>query len=234
MDNNETQQPFFGKSLKIIGGLFFFMLVGVMLIAYSTPHNVTEADIQRAKDKDHATIKEATDKNPSPQKMDGKLGPVIVYTLNATEEGKWAHFSFETGEFSSDEKIKRDTLDWDIAFSRAKIVTNGGITNPKGKAGLALAKSFDFASVVEAPKDGYLPDQPAENVTRARNPIIEKWYDYNFWKHRLSPLGTVYIMRTANGGYAKFQILDYYCEKIPACYTIKYQYDGRGKASFKE
>ena len=234
MDNNETQQPFFGRSLKIIGGLFLFMMIGVMLISFSTPHTVTEADIQKKKENNLAIIKEATDKNPKPQDMSGKLGPVIVYTLNATEEGKWAHFSFETGNFFASEGIMRDALDWDIAFSRAKVVTNGGVTNPKGKAGLALATTFNFASVTEAPKDGYIADQPAENVSRASNPVIEKWYDYNFWKHLLTPLGTVYIMRTANGGHAKFQILEYYCEKIPACYTIKYQYDGRGEASFTE
>jgi len=115
---------------------------------------------------------------------------------------------------------------------RAKIVMNGGATNPNGKAEIASINTNDFLSVTAVPKIKFEADYTSRNIAETKNPVLDKWYQYDFWTHRLTPLKEVYILRTAKGDYVKFQIVDYYCGKIAGCYAIRYVYQGSGSTSF--
>ena len=177
-------------------------------------------------------VQETLEKNPEPRDLSGTLSEPIVYTINATKKGVWVHFSFSTMSVNYSPKINRDSTDWDIAFHRAKIVTNGGATNPKGNTAVALASTADFDSIIEAPVSGYVVDQPTANPREYKNPVLDPWYVYDFWTHKLTPQKAVYVIKTTNGDYVKMLILDYYCGTIAACYTIKYVFQGQGTRSF--
>jgi hypothetical protein len=65
--------------------------------------------------------------------------------------------------------------------------------------------------------------------TEVRNGALERWYEYSWMSHRLKPNGHVYAVRTADGKYAKIEILSYYCvDGSPGCLTFRYVYAGDG------
>jgi hypothetical protein len=58
---------------------------------------------------------------------------------------------------------------------------------------------------------------------------IASWYRYGFFTHILSPKPHVWAVRTADGRYAKIQIVGYYCPgPRPGCPTFRYVYQGDG------
>ncbi len=168
-----------------------------------------------------------------PVEVGNRTTPVITYTLDASDIEKWVFFDFSRG--SVIEKMERDSLDWDIAFKRAKLLTNGGATNKEGKGGalaVNLAKIHEVASVPEgtAFETDYRPYKKPERENRA----LVKWFKYNYINHRLEPKPEVYVIRTADGRFAKMKILSYYCqgEKV-GCYTFQYLYQGKETVSLR-
>jgi hypothetical protein len=88
-----------------------------------------------------------------------------------------------------------------------------------------------FEEVIEAPIDGWHATVAASDST---NPAIERWYDYGFLSHLLTPRPRVYAVRTADGRYAKLKILSYYCPGAsPGCMTFRYVFQGDGSRSFE-
>ncbi len=208
-------------------------LVSFFVWQFSGPAIKSNEDMDIARAKEEAVIKQFLDKNPEPKDLTGTLGPELQYIVDATVLEKWAHFSFSKGTVFYNKKIAKYSLDWDIAFRRAKIVTNGGATNPDGKAEVASIKTGDFSSVASVPKNmEFQPDYTEQKIVETKNPVLDKWYKYDFWTHQLTPLNEVYVARTAKGNYVKFQIIDYYCGDVAGCYTIKYVYQGTGSDSF--
>jgi len=106
------------------------------------------------------------------------------------------------------------------------VVTNGG----EGYAGQggALAISVPWDSVTVAPTQGYTIT--SGNFDRgAATPALDHWYRYSFFAHTLEPEDETYVIRTAEGRYAKLRILSYYCPgAIPGCLTMQYGYQGDG------
>jgi hypothetical protein len=65
-----------------------------------------------------------------------------------------------------------------------------------------------------------------------RNPAIASWYDYGYFSHVLSPKPHVWAVRTADGRYAKLEIVGYYCwGGRPGCPTFRYVYQGDGSTA---
>jgi hypothetical protein len=102
-------------------------------------------------------------------------------------------------------------LDWDIAFNATNIYLNGGISGPGQAAGQVLTGIFD--EVVEAPKSGYSID---EEAALALSPAAgNAWYIYNDG-NSMPPFailmipGRVVHVKTADGGFAKIELLSYY------------------------
>lgn len=146
-----------------------------------------------------------------------------TYTVDARAPGRWVFFRFSDGSTV----VEPGHSEWDLAFRRFHIIVNGGPGFPGGGGALALGEV-----PLEAP-----PDLPAEGYVgtegtlgeQPRHPVLEGWYRYSFLTHLLTPRPLTYAVRTADGRYAAFRILSYYCPGAePGCLTIRYSYRGDG------
>ena len=54
------------------------------------------------------------------------------YTVDARNKVEWAFLDIDSGSIVSS---TFEDLDWDLAFRRTKLLTNGGITNSEGSVG---------------------------------------------------------------------------------------------------
>ena len=138
------------------------------------------------------------------------VGPVL-YTLDATSAEAWRNFSFRLGAVVDGHG--------DLAFKRYAIVAGPG-------AGILDLGETAFGQVRTVPADGYLAN---EGAAEPRNPAIASWYTYGFFTHVLSPKPHVWAVRTADGRYAKLEMVAYYCPgPQPGCPTFRYVYQGDG------
>ena len=167
--------------------------------------------------------------NPEPNDVGENLTGEITYTINAFSLKDWVYFDFSKGAVVS--ISDRTSSDWDMGFRRAKIISNSGASNPSGRGGIAAIENAEFVSVMEAPESGYMIDI-SKNALETENPVIDRWYLYNYMTHELKPKKNIYIIRTADGKYVKIQIMKFYCEGLAGCYTIKYVYQGNGSRRF--
>ena len=160
---------------------------------------------------------DVTAPNPAPV-GDTLVGPA-TYTVDATDALRWTFLDFSRNAVVADP----GPLDWDLAFRRFEIIANGG-TGFAGQGGVADLGPVPFDSVREAPASGY--QGTARDST---NPGVGKWYRYGYSSHLLDPKGNTYAVRTADGRYAKFGIVGYYCGEVRSgCFTIRYAYQGDG------
>lgn len=158
---------------------------------------------------------------PFPVEVDSALVGPRTYTIDASATAPWAGFDFSRGSAVP----VTDAGGWDIAFRRFNVMTNGG-RGFAGTAGVVDLGVVPFESVREAPATGYVTGDAGRDSTNA---AIERWYDYGFTSHVLRTKGHVYAIRTADGRYAKLQILSYYCPgALPGCITFRYVYQGNG------
>lgn len=137
-------------------------------------------------------------------------------TVDARNSRVWRFFDLERGTVLE----PPDTGGWDLAFRRFHIMAADGIRD--------LATT-DFDSVEAVPASGYLP-----NISRSDtvNPAIARWYSYGILTHLLESRRRVYAVRTREGGYAKLQILSYYCPGArPGCLTFRYYYPAPASGS---
>ncbi|MGV7220530.1 MAG: HmuY family protein [Nitrospinales bacterium] len=149
--------------------------------------------------------------------------------INASSDKDWAYFDFSRGK-----QVKihdRSSLEWDLAFRRGKILTNGGATNKFGKAAILEIGEVDFDTVAEVPTDKYVQD--VSTRTETENPALLKWYKYNYFTHKLTAKKAIYSVRTADNKYAKVQFMGFYCANDEAgCIKMKYVYQDDSTNSF--
>jgi hypothetical protein len=147
------------------------------------------------------------------------VGPV-TYTIDASAPEIWKFFDFSRGSLVENPM----PIEWDLAFRRFGIITNGG-EGFQGNAGAIDLGPVDFDAVTTLPFEGYEGSVAARDSV---NPALERWYDYGFTSHLLTPKPRVYAIRTADGRFAKLEILSYYCPgALPGCVTFRYLYQGR-------
>ena len=157
------------------------------------------------------------------------MSPRVVM-INASSEDNWVYFDFSRGDVV---KIQDPTsLEWDLAFRRSKVISNGGATNKFGKAGLVdLGNSAEFNQITEAPLNDYIQDSATR--TETENPILLKWYRYNYLTHKLTPKSNTYAVKTADEKFAKIKFLNFYCaNKETGCIQMQYVYQASGSNKF--
>lgn len=157
--------------------------------------------------------------------------PVLVpwvegeVTVDSRTRTGWVAFDFSRGSIVTDAKI--DVPNWDIAFQRYRVRTNSGTTNPHGKAG---AIRYDGEAPGQAPEDGYAVDEwegyAYDQISH--NKTFRRWYRYSPFASGLVPRDYEYVIRTADGGYARFRFISYDCPAATGggqgCVTFRYGY----------
>jgi hypothetical protein len=156
------------------------------------------------------------------------LGTKIT-VINASSADKWIYFDFSRGKVV--DIHDKTSLEWDLAFRRSKVISNGGATNKFGKAGLINLGSLSFDQVADVPLDNYTPDTPTK--TETENSILLKWYSYNYLTHKLSAKPNTYAVKTADSKYVKVKFLNFYCaNKETGCIKMQYVYQNNGSNQF--
>jgi hypothetical protein len=165
---------------------------------------------------------------PVPRPPSNMLATQVI-TINASSEKEYVYFDFSVGK--PVRILDPSSLEWDLAFRRGKIISNGGASSKFGKAGLFDMSDIDFEEVTQVPTGEYVQDIATK--TETENPVLLKWYNYNYLSHKLTAKKNIYAVRTADGKFAKFQFLSFYCEnKEAGCVKIRYVYQGNGSNSF--
>ena len=221
------------KWLKIFLAVNLVALLGVFVWELGPTFKSGE-EIGQIREDQAKAVGIAIEKNAGPADQTGKLNDELEYVIDATTPNVWVHLDFSKRAIFVTEEVQRESAEWDIAFRRAKIVTNGGATRKEGNAGIVAVAGDDFEAITSAPLEGYFEDQASDNPYETKNPILDKWYQYDFWTHQLKPKRVIYVVRTTDSHYAKVQIVNYYCDKAAGCYTLKYKYQGKDSRSFVE
>lgn len=131
---------------------------------------------------------------------------------------EWTYFSFAKGDFVTvDQENYASDMNWDIAFLRYYIRTNGGKSG-KGQGAVLDTKETKFDAVTTIPSTGFITDDniniiegsgmPPKYRTDAGNPAFTI-KESSGWATFTPPTGpwvynnNVFIIRTADGQYAK-------------------------------
>lgn len=133
-------------------------------------------------------------------------------TVDASVNEAWVYLDLDARrELPVDEALT--TQDWDLAFQRFKIISNGGVSGPGGVAAAALTGT-SFEALTRAPESGFQADETdgTDENSDLDSAFLkgEGWYYYDLGKHRLTARETVYVVRTTDGGYFKLKLLGYY------------------------
>ncbi|MBK6683015.1 MAG: HmuY family protein [Deltaproteobacteria bacterium] len=155
-------------------------------------------------------------------KLDEQLPPGVV-EVRFPMRG-YGYLNITSGEVTPTEP---DTsLEWDLAFSGPAWQTNGG-EGRIGKGGARLARAgSSFDDLTTAPTSGYTLDRlilypgPPGSPRYVGNQALNEWYDYDEINHLAVPKDVVYLIRKADGGYAKMQILAY--DEVNRTYRLKF------------
>ncbi len=166
-------------------------------------------------------------------------------SINAAAFDKWVYFSFETDTIVTVADFS-NSLEWDIAFHRSDIRLNCG-NSGKGKGGCLSMGKVSFDDVTEAPADGtyeldatmkVLKNYDLANMVEVDEPanlLMSQWVTRSGMSNT-GPLYTVnnniYIVRTANGRYAKVWLNGYLKEGKGGFITMKYAFQKDGSRKF--
>ncbi len=162
---------------------------------------------------------------PQPVEIGDRLLGPVTYTIDASSPDVWQYFDFSRGSVVP----PGDPLGWDLAFRRFHIIANGG-AGFAGQGGIRELQHTPFDSVPVAPDTGYTASSARGDST---NTAIAHWYAYSWTSHILRPRPSTWIVRTADGRYARLQILSYYCPGAePGCVTFRFVYAGAGGRAF--
>ena len=173
--------------------------------------------------------------------------------LNASQ-GKWVYYSFEKNAIV-EVADPQNSLDWDIAFFAYFAKLNGGASG-KGKAGVAKVPGDDFSAPIATLPSEYIQDVKGTmsygnypNLTEKEDTFsafLSGGFDTKTgfvslnpnnrqgsggkWPSVYAPTKFVYVIRTAKGAYAKFQVTDFYNDKVQAnCPSFQYILSEDGK-----
>jgi len=150
----------------------------------------------------------------------GEPPDIAQYTIDARSREDWVYFSFPLGTTVS---TSQENLDWDLAFRRTDILTNGGETNLQGQAG---AVDLDRVPLDEAatPSGGFLQDVTTED-RGLENPALHSWYNYDWTSHIITSKNHTYALRISTGEVVLLTFVSYYCDDgSSACVTFRYRH----------
>lgn len=144
-------------------------------------------------------------------------------TLDARDEERWVSLDVATGRVRDGRPAG-----WDLAARRFDVIVNGGPALP-GDAAVARAPG-PAAEGTEPPDAGDWVGTERNEDGDLRHPLLEDWYEYDFFSHLLTPRSRTYVLRTTRGELVELRFLSYYCPGPDAgCVTLRFAPLGRGE-----
>lgn len=104
--------------------------------------------------------------------------------------------------------------DWDLALSGTRIRTNSG-TSGGQQGGAIVSTATSLLELASVPAGTVAVDETLDyagqtgTVQVSGNPALKAWYDYNSATHVVTPKNLIYVVRTADGRFAKLKIRSY-------------------------
>ncbi|GJL78157.1 MAG: hypothetical protein NPINA01_11460 [Nitrospinaceae bacterium] len=195
------------KTLKV----FAFLLVATVLF-----HTILNGMLDNIEDFETVAL--------PPKKLNIIKTSNPTLTIDATSKNRWTLVNFSSGKTYhvtdlDEQKDELARLDWDMGFQRTKIVTNSGVTNPKGTVGVMNLGLVDFNSILEVPDVDFMQD--SRSFGKRVNKALTGWYNYRTRTHNIESKKNVYIVKTSSNQFLKMRILNYYCTKnAEDCRTV--------------
>lgn len=157
---------------------------------------------------------------------DDTPGEARKVTLDVTGKDAWVYFSFANGQVTPDNPS--ESLEWDVAFQRYNLKTNGGTSGPGQGAASDLGdlslETTKSATVSKWTADAVIEDARTGDE-QSMNAVLSGWYSYHFGKHELVSKYVLYAIKAADGRVALFKIYDYYDDAGTAGHlTILYRF----------
>jgi hypothetical protein len=168
--------------------------------------------------------------------------PVIqsqTFEINSTKSTTWKYFSFEKNDTITVSNPASST-DWDLAFQRYRIKTNGGKSgNGMGSAANSYQKGqtgFDALKLVSDTATFVADDSIQIAIqqgyaTYVVNPEIYTWFTIELATQgtQIVPSDYIYIVKTGTGKYAKVWFKSYYSiANVSGYVTFQYKYQPDG------
>ncbi|HEX2974617.1 MAG TPA: HmuY family protein [Bacteroidales bacterium] len=162
-----------------------------------------------------------------------------TFEVKSTSSTAWTYFSFDKND-TIQASDPMSSGEWDLAFQRYRIKTNGG---QSGKGQGAAANSYStglsgFNSLTVVPDTTtFVADAPVTiavqqgYATYVVNPVLYTWFSIQLASQgtQIVPSDYIYIVRTARGRYAKVWFKSYYNAQNQSghvSFQYKYQPDG--------
>jgi hypothetical protein len=185
---------------QIFAGLSAFIMIG--LIACSK--NDTDTPIDKTND---GTFKVFTEgKVTTVQNLTADTIIGIAGNGQPFGTGKYTLFSLVNKQLVPNSDSA--TTKWDVGFRGTTIIINGGNSGPGNGGAFVLNGTYDGLTSIPVDSVFRTDNAPTYAITTGSG---KGWYNYNAPTNLVSPIpGRVLVIRTANGKYAKMEILNYY------------------------
>lgn len=178
-----------------------------------------------------AVLTATTVSNLAADPPSGGYNPTNGQAIGVTK--KFTLFSFKTGAQVAN--TDSATTKWDIGFNSTSIIINSGTSGP-GTAGAQVVTGV-FADLTAAPEAGYFVDNKNTPFYAIPRGSGNGWYSYNASANIITPIaGKFIVVKTADGKYAKMEILSYYKDapatptssSVDRYYTFRFIYQADG------
>ncbi len=120
--------------------------------------------------------------------------------------GKYSFFNLRTNAWVSN--ADSASSNWDLAFNGSTIRVNAGTSGPGAGGAFVLVGAYDNLTTVPADSVFKTDAYPSYAITKGSG---KGWYSYDGATNLLTPIpGRVLVIKTADGRFAKVEILNYY------------------------
>jgi len=167
-----------------------------------------------------------------------------TFEVNSTSSLNWKYFSFEINDTLT-VTDPANSEDWDLAFQRYRIRTNGGYSgNGLGSAANTYLKGqtgFDDLKLV--PDTLTFVNDDSVNIavqqgyaTYLINPVLYTWFTMEMAAQgtQIVPSDNIYIVRTGKGKYTKVWFKSYYsATNVSGYITFQYKYQQDGSKNLE-
>ena len=157
----------------------------------------------------------------------------------------WIYFSLSQGKELEgiNEDNRADNKTWDLAFNRYNVRTNSGLSG-NGQGGALDTKVTDMAAVVAVPEGDFAVDEMGtitsrftgngvEEIDSPLNKVLGTAIKFQGPPPSYTPNNHVYIVKTADGKYAKIKIENFYNDEGKSGFvTFSYVYQADGSKVF--